>query len=334
VREDGMSGNLLAEHAIPVEPGGRLAALSPDGALCVSVTEPFREPGAAVVREVATGRERWRAPVLSRANPVFSPDGSRLTIDFADYDVATGRKRRRYEFGQSVGRPLAVSADGRLTAVSHGQTGIPIHVVETATNGLRLALDVPGFDPNQTHGLYAQFSRDGRYLLGSTGYRILIWSLGDGRLAFDEPWPNGAGLVAFSPDGRWLVQGNARDACVRVRDWKAGFAAREIKLPAPRAGLRSITFTPDGKTMLGGGEDGTVLVWDTSSFRALTRVFPRDWSRTELWDALAARDSAEAGRAVAELARRPEEAVALLAEKLPPDDTVSRIHNAAHSRAW
>jgi WD40 repeat protein len=74
--------------------------------------------------------------------------------------------------------------------------------------------------------------------------------------------------VAFSPDGKWLALGSG-DHTVRIWDLETG--SRELSSltgPASRCWakhtgwVRSVTFSPDGRYVLSGSDDGTVRIWD------------------------------------------------------------------------
>jgi WD40 repeat protein len=65
-------------------------------------------------------------------------------------------------------------------------------------------------------------------------------------------------LVQFSPDGRFLVTAAAGES-PRLWDVEGG---RERSLTPPLdAGVSAAWFSPDGKRLLGFGNDGAVRVW-------------------------------------------------------------------------
>jgi RNA polymerase sigma factor (sigma-70 family) len=75
----------------------------------------------------------------------------------------------------------------------------------------------------------------------------------------------GAGRLAFSPDGARLALANGPEQDVKVVDVKNG---REIaSFAIPRGQLSYVTvlalsFSPDGRTLIGGCENGTVFLWE------------------------------------------------------------------------
>ena len=99
--------------------------------------------------------------------------------------------------------------------------------------------------------------------------------------------------VAFSPDGKTIVSG-AWDKTLKV--WDAGvwtltpptlstnlsvptLAAASLELKTEKQSahsdfVRSVAFSPDGKTIVSGSDDQTIKVWD-AGVSALTHPNPK-----------------------------------------------------------
>ena len=93
--------------------------------------------------------------------------------------------------------------------------------------------------------------------------------------------------MQFSPDGSRIVSGGIEDKTLKV--WDAGTPARPIphlaqNLSAPTLAaaslelnsekqsahsdsVRSVAFSPDGKTVVSGSDDKSLKVWDAINFR-------------------------------------------------------------------
>jgi WD40 repeat protein len=103
---------------------------------------------------------------------------------------------------------------------------------------------------------------------------------------------DGVMSVVFSPDGSTIVSGSY-DQTIKV--WDAGTLARHIPHPAQKISaltlvtaslelkaekqsahsdfVRSVAFSPDGKTIVSGSYDQTIKVWD-AGVSALTPLNP------------------------------------------------------------
>ena len=94
--------------------------------------------------------------------------------------------------------------------------------------------------------------------------------------------------VAFSPDGRFFVSGGGgevrqsrpgdflnvtwapgRDFALRVWDARTGTLVR--RLPGHGALVACVAWSPDGKSLLSGSEDGTLRLWDAATGKELRR---------------------------------------------------------------
>ena len=69
--------------------------------------------------------------------------------------------------------------------------------------------------------------------------------------------------AAFSPDGKLLVTSGGNS----VLAWD--FAERKLltRFVAHKKGVRSLAFTPDGKTLASASDDATVKLWDAGTWR-------------------------------------------------------------------
>jgi hypothetical protein len=92
-----------------------------------------------------------------------------------------------------------------------------------------------------------------------------------------------------------------------------------------RGAIAALAFAPGGRSLASGSADATIVLWDLAPPARPGAPLPRVLSpkeRAGLWDALAAPDAAAAYVAIHELESRPDQAVALLGDKLRPDPPV------------
>jgi WD40 repeat protein len=82
--------------------------------------------------------------------------------------------------------------------------------------------------------------------------------------------PGAVEAIAYSPDGKWLASAGRNDA--RVRFWDARSGRRVRLIGDGKSTIRCLAFSPDSKTLAGGGEDGRLRLWDVDSGKELFRL--------------------------------------------------------------
>ncbi len=110
--------------------------------------------------------------------------------------------------------------------------------------------------------------------IAATGFGgVFLWDAATGAQVHERlvAHDGGTAAAAFSPDGRTLVSGGFGDG--RVLRWDT---ATWEPIGEPLAeGLQrvfALAFSPDGSMFAAGGYDGSVIVWDTSSWKRLHQV--------------------------------------------------------------
>lgn len=267
-----------AEPVFTVEPGGSVEALdwSPDGSRFATLTTDgkahvwaFKEDHADVVMTFAvrdimqTGSSRL----------AFSPDGSRLLTsnnrgDVVVWDLAaTGDQEWLNLRAESTWYgDVAFSPDGETIVASF--PGGTVRIWNSTTGAVQLTLEGHGPLPGlgEIPGVAAvAFSPDGSMV--ATGGRdtdLKLWSAETGEEIYTysghTDWIED---VTFSPDGRLLATtAPFLDMTARIIAVDTGDELWQLAHPA---GASEVVFTPDGRHLITGADDGVVRIWDPTT---------------------------------------------------------------------
>jgi WD40 repeat protein len=203
-----------------------------------------------------------------RAHSRFSPDGTVVTVRTKEgltfEDTATGRET--VTVAGNLGRPLALSLDGRLAAISefepfddpfHGYKSRAVVLAEVLTGK-----EVMRLETGQIRHL--DFSPDGRFLATADATSLRLWDTATGQPVFRRDWPN------------------------------------EIRTLPEHCPALSFAFALDGCAIVTGLHDGTLLVWDVGADRRPSALGGEPVDRKQfdlLWADLAGADVRKAYRA-------------------------------------
>jgi RNA polymerase sigma factor (sigma-70 family) len=218
-------------------------AVSPDGKLAV-----------------AAGGIRWLSRGPARA-----------------FDLATGRVR--YTLGLRLVEALAFSPDGTLLAARQDTS---LHLFDARTGRGLGKIALPQANPRAMFGLLV-FAPDGKTVAAASaeGNVVHLVDLDRGQVVRSFRHQQMVFAGAFSPDGKLLAaDGYDQDGSKYfTRLWDVASGKELRRLAGGRGGLRSLAFSPDGKTLAGGGDsDGRLRLWDVATGQE-RRVFPADGTR-------------------------------------------------------
>ena len=76
------------------------------------------------------------------------------------------------------------------------------------------------------------------------------------------------GIVAFSPDGRWVVSGSWDDT---ARVWEAA-TGQEVARMVHEYRVYAVAFSPDGRWVVSGSLDDTARVWEAATGQEVARM--------------------------------------------------------------
>ena len=321
--------------------------IAPDGSRALVLPLPSPWPGDwPVWWDLATGRcQPEFSGLIQRVTcAAFSPDSTMLALNDVDrssglihlYEAAKGRELRRLQEGADEIGALAFSPDGRMLAAGHFDGSLTLW--DLIKNQPCRHLNGPRKKDLCALGWAVAFSSDSRLLAAVWRPKRIVhlYETASGQEIQGlccQPTPIYA--LAFAPDNRTLAVGGGSvfdpasgdplpppfanpEAAIRL--WDVPTRKQIHLLHGHRGGVRSLTFSSDGNTLVSGGDDDTVLSWDVA---AVTRRRPasKELSAARLaalWSDLTASDAAGAQRAVAELIQSPDVALPFLEKALPP----------------
>jgi RNA polymerase sigma factor (sigma-70 family) len=257
--------------------------VSADGKVAVA-SSGTRIHGGVRAYDLTTGRVLFtfdKTPGEGDIEAVaFSPDGKTLATkrNFSVYlhDATTGKETARIEYPKSnpysTTDVLAFSPDGKRILVAAAE-GKALHLLDVAKREVIRTL------PHAHVVFVAAFSPDGKHVAGggydsdNNVYFARLWDANTGQEARRFAFGNGGiRCLAFSADGSTLVIGGdgGSPLAMKLFDVKTGKEMLKIAYP-DASSVRSVAFTPDGKTVAASGGTTTRL-FDTATGKEKLKI--------------------------------------------------------------
>ncbi len=155
---------------------------------------------------------------------------------------------------------VAFSPDSQKIASGSYDDTVCLWDVATKTN-------IATFIGHTNNVLSIVFSPDGRTVAsGSEDNTIRIWDISTGESKIIQTdYTTGVINVTFSIDGRTLVSNERWDSST-MQLWDVETGELKTTLTGHASGIARVAFTSDGSTLVSASWDGSVLLWDFSSF--------------------------------------------------------------------
>lgn len=159
-------------------------------------------------------------------------------------------------------RPVACSSDGTLVAW-WGPDKKTIQLWSVATQKEVCQLQ------EKAEGVCLTFAPDGKTLASAAGPSVRLWDVATGKeiAQFDPGRYGNPKLLVFAPDGKTLaVAGGPLEL------WNVATKTRLHQLKGHPSAVTAIAFSPDGKVLISGGEDGTIRRWAVATGKEGSRI--------------------------------------------------------------
>lgn len=203
----------------------------------------------------------------------LSPDGSLLATGSEEdipgvvrlWEVTSGRLA-----GELLGHAggiygLAFSPDGRLLAT--GSLDETLRLWDVAERKLLRVID------NTAAWRELQFSTDGRTLFAGAHNRgpyLRAWDVESGELIDTLDAPSELTGLSVAPDGRSLVAGYRQaDKEFTLEIVSLPLGGERTPIAGRSVGIEAVAYSPDGRWLATGGEDGTATLWDPQTGRSI-----------------------------------------------------------------
>jgi WD40 repeat protein len=239
------------------------AAFSPDGAFIVAAGS--HHDHAAHVWDVRSGAEIFTLPhegsVLSVA---VSPDGRIIATGSADGTARLWSAAGGLELGSPWVHVAGEARGKAVQSVSFSPDGTRLLTV--GGNRFARVFDIARHTEVFAPGLnnivlvnVARFSHNGK-LIATAGSNndVRLWDADRGQLVAVLSGTGRVNDLAFSPDDTLIATAGSNDTVARV--WNIAQRSSVGVVTAHESGIESVTFTPDGGSVITTGRDGMAIM--------------------------------------------------------------------------
>ncbi len=340
--------DMVTRKQMGILPGKTMSfSISPNGKTLATSAHSY--PNDKVqIWDVITGKADLVIPVPNVGyfgKVVFSADGrglfmtnqdkTRTELRLQQWEVSTGKRVQIRTYSQPMLSPY-LALDGKtlfaeLYSLDENiEVGGDLSIIDVQSGRQRL-LPAPQKEVMQT----PTPSPDGRMVatgMSAPNSIVRLWEVITGKQTHSfQGLKGGVGKIAWSPNGRLVAAGDVRrpiydnirtmlrwktswDVDQSVRLWDAATGKELASFGGIRTNVTALTFSPDGKTLVAGLSDGTILVYEIDKVDPKLAMLPKldlDLLKT-LWKTLIDGDVTKAHEAIGALVLAPDQSIPFL----------------------
>ena len=264
--------DIVERRSLGMFPGPDPGPTSGDLAPTVEELRPMLEASPAVVEHLkaqpgilnyldALGHTNRTRSVKSLA---FTPNGRHLLVGSGDFVRSWDFATRAFDFAvpeadatvaaPTVGDFFVVANNQQVEPDDERRTAHPQSALLYSFTQRRLVAELPGY------GLRAVVSPDGQSVAAASQTNgAVLWHPSTGEAVPIHHDPQFSGLLSFSPDGRTLLVRSDGNRQPMLWDVKS----KRIKayLRGDRLHLGTMAWSPDGRSLAGGGANQNIGIW-------------------------------------------------------------------------
>lgn len=207
-------------------------------------------------------------------------DDASLFVRTPEVPLETQRSSLQAVEHSAPPKAAAFNSDGTLLSAGYADGTVLVWRQDGTSLGSALSISTPT-DNTVPEVSELVFSHDGQLLAaGGNDGRIVVWNLAQldsapVRLPYGEDQGHTRSIIslAFSPDNQLLASGSWVDGS-RALLWDIESQQRRYALLENGEQILSLAFRPDGRTLVGGG-DQSIYVWDVESGQQRTQPMVR-----------------------------------------------------------
>ncbi len=217
--------------------------------------------------DLETRRPKVLAGDVSSAAVAFSPDGATLAC------IGPNNTIQLWDVAKREQRVELLGHSAEVDSVAYSPRGD--FVASASDDGIVKLWNMPivqqssKIQAHRSRVSSLSFSHDGSLLAsGARGNAAVVKLWDTSTLELEDtirPERGSILAVEFSPDGETLAYCGAHQSDNRVTLWDIKLRQERSAVEGHSLATWSLAFTPDGTSLLTGGERGTVKVWDLSN---------------------------------------------------------------------